>query len=80
MSALYKFSDVNKIFSAPGENLEILKDISLVVNEGEALAIVGASGSGKSTLLHLMGALDTPSTVSYTHLDVYKRQETSCEA
>ena len=62
MSALYKFSDVNKIFSAPGENLEILKDISLVVNEGEALAIVGASGSGKSTLLHLMGALDTPST------------------
>ncbi|WP_291440671.1 ABC transporter ATP-binding protein [Desulfovibrio sp.] len=62
MSALYKFSDVNKIFSAPGENLEILKDINLVVNEGEALAIVGASGSGKSTLLHLMGALDTPST------------------
>ena len=62
MSALYKFSNVNKIFSAPGENLEILKDISMVVEEGEALAIVGASGSGKSTLLHLMGALDTPST------------------
>ena len=62
MSALYKFSNVNKIFSAPGENLEILKDISMVVEEGEALAIVGASGSGKSTLLHLMGALDTPSS------------------
>lgn len=62
MSALYKFSNVGKIFSAPGENLEILKDISLVVEKGEALAIVGASGSGKSTLLHLMGALDTPST------------------
>ena len=62
MSALYKFSQVGKVFSAPGETLEILKDISLVVEEGEALAIVGASGSGKSTLLHLMGALDTPST------------------
>ena len=62
MSALYKFSNVSKIFSAPGENLEILKNINLVVEEGEALAIVGASGSGKSTLLHLMGALDTPST------------------
>ena len=62
MSALYKFSNVIKIFSAPGENLEILKNINLVVEEGEALAIVGTSGSGKSTLLHLMGALDTPST------------------
>lgn len=62
MSALYKFSNVNKVFSAPGENLEILKDINLVVEEGQALAIVGASGSDKSTLLHLMGALDTPST------------------
>lgn len=62
MSVLYKFSNVGKTFSAPGEHLEILKDINLVVKEGEALAIVGTSGSGKSTLLHLMGALDTPST------------------
>lgn len=62
MSELYKFSDVGKKFSGPGENLEIFKNINLIVDEGEALAIVGASGSGKSTLLHLMGALDTPST------------------
>ena len=62
MSDLYKFSDVGKKFSGPGENLEIFKNINLIVEEGEALAIVGASGSGKSTLLHLMGALDTPST------------------
>ncbi len=62
MSELYKFSDVGKKFSGPGENLEIFKNINLIVEEGEALAIVGASGSGKSTLLHLMGALDTPST------------------
>lgn len=62
MSELYKFSDVGKKFSGPGENLEIFKNINLIVEEGEALAIVGASGSGKSTLLHLIGALDTPST------------------
>ena len=62
MSELYKFSDVGKKFSGPGENLEIFKNINLIVEEGEALAIVGASGSGTSTLLHLMGALDTPST------------------
>ena len=62
MYELYKFSDVGKKFSGPGENLEIFKNINLIVEEGEALAIVGASGSGKSTLLHLMGALDTPST------------------
>ena len=62
MRHLYEFQDVGKHFSGPGENLEIFKNINLVVEAGEALAIVGASGCGKSTLLHLMGALDTPST------------------
>ena len=62
MSALYTFSNVSKKFATPSEDIEIIKDINLVVEEGEMLAIVGQSGSGKSTLLHLMGALDTPST------------------
>lgn len=61
MSELYRFHDVSKHFDGP-ENLEIFKNINMVINEGESLAIVGASGSGKSTLLHLMGALDTPSS------------------
>ncbi|MDR2820663.1 MAG: ABC transporter ATP-binding protein [Desulfovibrio sp.] len=67
MSGIYKFSNVTKKFSGPEENLEILKDINLVIDEGESVAIIGASGSGKSTLLHLMGALDIPSsgTVSF---------------
>ena len=64
MSILYEFFDVGKKFSGPGEDLEIFKKISLVVHEGESLAVVGASGSGKSTLLHLMGALDTPTSGS----------------
>ncbi|MDR3358646.1 MAG: ABC transporter ATP-binding protein [Desulfovibrio sp.] len=62
MSEIYRFADVGKNFSAPGETLEIFSNINLVVEEGEALAIVGTSGSGKSSLLHLMGALDTPTS------------------
>ena len=62
MPALYTFSNVSKKFATASEDIEIIKNISMVVEEGEMLAIVGQSGSGKSTLLHLMGALDTPST------------------
>ena len=47
---------------APGGRLEIVKDISLTLNAGQTLAIVGASGSGKTTLLGLLAGLETPTT------------------
>jgi lipoprotein-releasing system ATP-binding protein len=43
-----------------GRDLHILRGVSLTVERGETVSIMGASGTGKSTLLHLLGALDTP--------------------
>lgn len=59
---LLQVSNLSKRFAAPGGGaLPVLNDISLELNGGESLAIVGPSGSGKSTLLQIIGTLDHPS-------------------
>jgi lipoprotein-releasing system ATP-binding protein len=47
-----------------GQRIDVLDNVSLQVERGEMVAVVGSSGSGKSTLLHILGALDRPSTGS----------------
>ena len=54
---LYSLRNLSRTFDAPGEQIHILQGISLEIQEGETIAVVGASGSGKSTLLHILGTL-----------------------
>jgi lipoprotein-releasing system ATP-binding protein len=57
---------VSKSYPTPRGDLRVLTDVSLSLNRGEAVAIMGPSGSGKSTLLYILGALDPPSSGTVT--------------
>ncbi|OGU33478.1 MAG: ABC transporter ATP-binding protein [Ignavibacteria bacterium GWA2_35_9] len=60
-SVILKANNINKSFRSNEKvTLEILKSISLDVEENKISVIVGASGAGKSTLLHILGGLDKP--------------------
>ncbi len=65
MDPLIKVEDLHKIYN-PGENeVRALDGISLTIQKGEFVAIVGHSGSGKSTFMNVLGCLDIPTSGSY---------------
>jgi len=68
---------INKSYSNGLNRLLVLKDISLELNEGEIVSIMGSSGSGKSTLLNILGTLDLPDSgiVKINGKDVSKISE-----
>jgi putative ABC transport system ATP-binding protein len=57
---LVELRNVSKIYQLGEEEIRALDDISLDIDEGEFISIIGPSGSGKSTLMHILGCLDSP--------------------
>ena len=65
MAHLIELRDVYKIYQMGDEAVHALDGISLTVDPGEFVAIVGSSGSGKSTAMNIIGCLDVPTSGSY---------------
>ena len=77
---MLELKNITKTYGKKQNKFFALKDINLVINKGETIAIVGKSGSGKSTLLHIVSGLDKPTcgeiTFNNTNLNQMKGVET----
>lgn len=62
---MIQLTGITKSYKIGQETLDVLKDITLEIQQGEFIAIMGPSGSGKSTLMNVIGCLDSPTKGSY---------------
>ena len=64
--SMIEIKDVKKIYDLGAESIHALDGVSLSIEQGEYMAIMGPSGSGKSTLMNIIGCLDTPTSGTYS--------------
>ena len=60
MSEIVSLKNVTKYYTRGSQRVEVLRDLSLGIQQGEFVAVMGPSGSGKTTLLNLVAGIDTP--------------------
>ena len=72
--AMIQLEDVTKVYATGGTAVHALAGVSLEIERGEFVAIIGQSGSGKTTMLNIIGLLDRPSSGAYRLADRYVSQ------
>src|SRR3954447_20209500 len=66
MGAFLEVNDVFKSYFLNGKRIDVLRGVTVHIEKGELVSLIGASGSGKSTFLHVAGTLDAPAAGKMT--------------